>query len=91
METRSGLVIFGMFVLLLAFAFVLGLEAAGAGNSFYGILALVGFAACVGASVFNAIVARREGSALEAWFIVYAAAAAVLLVWFLTRSGDVFS
>jgi len=91
MDTKNWLVIFGLLVLLLVFAFVFSMGAVNEGSSMYGILALIGFVACIGASIFNAVITRREGSSLEAWFKIYAIVAVVFLIWFLTRVGEVFN
>ena len=53
MDTRNGLVTFGLFVLLFAFTFVFSMVALSEDNVAYGILALIGFLVCIGASVFK--------------------------------------
>ena len=91
MDTKDGLVTFGLFVVLLVFTFVFSVDAIGGDNALYGVLALVGYVVCIAASIFNSILARHEGSALEAWFKIYAAVTAVVFIWFLTQVGGVLA
>ncbi len=90
MDSRSGLVTFGLFVLLFVFILVFSINADEVGNAAFGVLALIGYVFSIGASVYNGILARREGSALEAWFKIYAAVVFVAFLWFLTRTGNIF-
>lgn len=91
MNIRSGLVTFGLFVLLLVFSFVFSLGAIEGANATYGILALIGYVFGIAASIYNGALARQDGFALEAWFKIYAVVTAVVLIWFLTQIGNVFS
>jgi hypothetical protein len=91
MESRNGLVTFGLFVLLFVFSIVFSMDAINAGNTTYGILALVGYVVCVGASIYNSKLAKHEGSALQAWFVIYAIVVGLVFIYFLTRLGSVFA
>lgn len=90
METRNGLVVFGLFVLLFAFTFVFCLDALSIPNTFYGICALIGYVVCISMSLFNAMMARREGEALAVWFSAYGVVVSIIFVWYLTRCGTAF-
>lgn len=90
MDTRNGLVTFGLFVLLFAFTFVFSLVALSEDSVAYGILALIGFLVCIGASVFNGAIAAQEGAVFAIWFRSYAVVVGILFVWYLTRVGTAF-
>ncbi len=90
MDTRNGLVTFGLFVLLFAFTFVFSMVALSEDNVAYGILALIGFLVCIGASVFNGSIAAQEGAIFAVWFRTYAIVVGILFIWFLTRVGTAF-
>ncbi|HPE35996.1 MAG TPA: hypothetical protein PK625_02530 [Spirochaetales bacterium] len=90
MDTKNGLVVFILFVVLFAFAFVFSDAALAQENTFYGILALVGFLVCLFGALFNGVMGQKAGDALAVWFFVYAVVVGVVLVWFLTRVGTSF-
>lgn len=90
MDTKNGLVVFGLFVLLFGFTFVFCLDALSIPNTFYGILALIGYVVCVGTSLFNGAMAKREGEALSVWYFSYAVVVSIIFVWYLTRCGTAF-
>jgi hypothetical protein len=90
METRNGLITFGLFVLLFAFTFVFCLDALAVPNLTYGILSLIGFVICIAASLFNGSAARKNGEALAIWFNAYALIVGIVFVWYLTRVGVAF-
>jgi heme/copper-type cytochrome/quinol oxidase subunit 4 len=93
METRNGLITFGLFVLLAVFTFVFCLGALATPdtpNMTYGVLALIGFVVCIIASLFNGSTARQNGEALAVWFTSYAVVVSIVFVWFLTRCGSAF-
>jgi hypothetical protein len=90
MDTKNGLVVFGLFILLFAFTFVFCLDALAVPNTFYGILALIGYVVCVAAALFTGMMSRREGDALAIWYISYAVVVSILFVWYLTRCGTAF-
>jgi hypothetical protein len=90
METRNGLITFGLFVLLFAFTFVFCLDAIAIPNVMYGIYALVGYVVCIAAALFNGFSARRNGEALAVWFNTYAVVVSIVFVWYATRCGTAF-
>jgi hypothetical protein len=90
MDTKNGLVVFGLFILLFAFTFVFCLDALAIPNTLYGVLALIGYIACVAGSLFNGMMARRDGEALSIWYFTYAIIVSIVFVWYLTRCGTAF-
>jgi hypothetical protein len=90
METRNGLIVIGLFVLLFGFTFVFCLDALRIPNTFYGILALIGFIVCIASGLFNGAMSHREGEALSLWFYTYAIIVSIIFVWYLTRCGTAF-
>jgi hypothetical protein len=90
METRNGLITFGLFVLIFGFAFVFCLDALSIPNTFYGVLALIGYVICIAASLFNGMMSKRNGEALALWFNGYALFVGIIFVWYLTRCGTAF-
>lgn len=90
MDTRNGLVNFTLFIVIFAFAFVFSLDALAMPNTFYGVLALIGFIVCLAGSIFNGVLARQGGEALAVWFLTYAVIVAIVTVWYLTRCGTAF-
>ena len=90
MESRNGLLTFGIFVLLFVFTFVFCFDALATQNMMYGVLALIGFVVCVAASIFNGFTARQNGEALGVWFNSFAIVASIVFVWYLTRCGTAF-
>lgn len=90
MDTRNGLVTFGLFVLLFVFAFVFSMVALSEDNVAYGVLALIGFIVCIGAGVFEGILADQEGAALGVWFKAFTIVSSVIFIWYLTRVGTSF-
>ena len=90
METRNGLLTFGIFVLLAAFTFVFCLDALRLSNATYGVLALIGYIAAVLAAFFYGYTAKQNGEALAVWFNTYAVLVSIAFVWYLTRCGTAF-
>ncbi len=90
METRNGLITFGLFVLIFAFTFVFCLDALNTQNTTYGILAMIGYVIGIAAALFNAFMMRRNGEALAVWFNAYAIVVSIVFVWYLTRVGTAF-
>jgi hypothetical protein len=90
METRNGLITFGIIVLLFAFTFVFCLDALAIPNMMYGIYALIGFVVCVAFSIFNGFMAKKNGEALSVWYNSYAVIVSIVFVWYLTRCGTAF-
>ncbi|HET7838479.1 MAG TPA: hypothetical protein VFL04_01880 [Rectinemataceae bacterium] len=90
METRNGLITFGIFVLLFAFTFVFCLEALIVNSTFYGVLALIGFVVSIATALFYGLMAKQNGEALAPWFNTYALLVGIVFVWYLTRVGTAF-
>jgi hypothetical protein len=90
MDTRNGLVNFMLFIFLFAFSFIYSLHALSLPNVFYGVLAIIGFIVCLGGSLFNGVLAQRDGEALALWFFTFAGTCAIITVWYLTRCGTAF-
>lgn len=90
MDTKNGLINFSLFIFVFIFAFVFSIDALATPNTFYGVLALVGFIVSLGASLFNGMLSRRDGEALALWYFVYAVLVAIVTVWYLTRCGTAF-
>jgi hypothetical protein len=90
METRNGLITFGIFVLLAVFTFVFCLDALALPNTTYGVLAMIGYVVCIAASLFNGFTSRQNGEALATWFNSYAVVISIVFVWYLTRCGTAF-
>ncbi len=90
MESRNGLITFGIFVVLFAFAFVFGNAGLADQNTLYGVLALIGFVVCIAGSFFNGFTARKNGEALAVWFLTYAVVVSIVFVWYCTRCGSYF-
>ena len=72
MESRNGLITFGIFVLLSVFTFVFCLDALAIPNTTYGVLAIIGYVVIIAASFFNGFTARKNGEALGVWFTSWA-------------------
>jgi len=87
MDSRNGLIPFGLLVLLVAFSFVFCLDSLNLSNMTYGVLALIGFIFSLLASLLLGSFARSEGQALGAWYSSYALVVAVVFIWYLTRVG----
>ncbi|MBU1078918.1 MAG: hypothetical protein KKB59_00375 [Spirochaetes bacterium] len=90
MDTRNGLINFSLFIFVFAFAFIFSIDALAAPNTFYGVLALIGYLVSLGASLFNGFLAKRDGEALALWYFVYAVIVAIITVWYMTRCGTAF-
>jgi hypothetical protein len=90
MESRNGLLTFGIFVLLAVFTFVFCLDALAVPNTTYGVLALIGYVVCIAASLFNGFTSRKNGEALGVWFNSYGVIVSIVFVWYLTRCGSAF-
>ncbi|MBL8967682.1 MAG: hypothetical protein JNG85_11795 [Spirochaetaceae bacterium] len=90
MDAKNGLVNFGLFILLFVFTFVFCLDALAIPNTFYGVLALIGYLVCVTASLFTGYISRRDGDALAVWYNTYAVVVSIVFIWYLTRCGTSF-
>lgn len=90
MDNRSGLIIFGIFILLFGFSFVFCLDALRLQNVEYGVLALVGFLVCVFGGLMNGIFLKKDGGALAIYYFAFVILASIGTVWYMTRCGTAF-
>lgn len=90
MDNRTSMLLFIGLVVLFAFTFVFGLDALALPNVKYGVIALIGHAVCMGFSLFQWALLKKEGGAMVPWFITYAVLAGIVTVWYLTRCGTAF-
>lgn len=90
MDAKNGLVPFGLLILLFVFTFVFCLDALAIPNTFYGVLALVGYVVIIAASLFLGLLARRDGEALTLYFNIYGVVVSIIFIWYLTRCGTAF-
>ncbi|MEI6875707.1 MAG: hypothetical protein WCL50_11345 [Spirochaetota bacterium] len=90
MDSRTGLIPFGLLVIIFAFSFVFCLDSLAVPNMTYMVLALIGFVLALGASLFLGVFARRDGEALGAWYNTYVLVVGVIFVWYLTRIGTFY-
>lgn len=90
MDARNGLLNFSIFILLFAFAFILGNDALVAGNTLYGVLAVIGYFVGITLGFYNGIMSRRSGEALAVWYNTYSIVVSIVFVWYLTRVGTAF-
>jgi hypothetical protein len=90
METRNGLVSFGLLVLLFAFSFVFGVDAIENESTLYGVMALIGFIAIIASALFLGMLANRTGEALGVYYFLFSVVSAIVFVWYLTRCGSLF-
>jgi hypothetical protein len=90
MDAKNGLVPFGLLIILFGFTFVFCLDALALPNTFYGVLALVGFVFIIFASLFLGMLSRRDGEALALYFSIYGVVVSIIFIWYLTRCGTAF-
>jgi hypothetical protein len=90
MDSKNGLIPFGLLVLLFAFSFVFCLDSLSIPNTVYMVLALIGFVVAIGASLLLGLFARRDGEALAVWFNTYLLIVGIVFIWYLTRIGTFY-
>ncbi len=78
--------IFGIF-LLFAFSFVFSFTAIYSEILAAGILACIGYAACIIMSIAIGLASRDEGGSLYIWFFAIAVVCSIVTIWYLTRAG----
>jgi len=88
MDNRTSMLLFLVLVVLFAFTFVFGIDALALPNVTYGILSLIGYIVCLGFSIFQWALLKKERGAMMPWFITYAVVIGILFVWYL--SGNIF-
>lgn len=87
MDSRNGLIPFGLLVVLFAFTFVFCLDSLNIPNMTYLTLAMIGYVVCIAAALLLGLFARQEGGALSVYYSVYALLVSIVFVWYLTRVG----
>jgi hypothetical protein len=90
MDNRTNMLLFIGLVILFGFTFIFCLDALSIPNVNYGIYALIGYAVCLGFSLFQWALLRKDGGAMTPWFISYAVIIGIVCVWYLTRCGTAF-
>ena len=78
--------IFGL-ILLLLFSFAFCYVSIYSEILIAGILAIIGYVACLVIAIVIGIASREEGGNLFVWFFGIGGVTAVILVWYLTRAG----
>ena len=91
MDNRPSLLLFFGLVVLFAFTFVFCLDALSIPNVKYGVIALLGYLVCLGFSLFQAALLKKDGSPLLLWFRTYTVVLGIVFVWYLTRCGTAFA
>lgn len=87
MDNRTNMLLFFSLVVLFAFTFVFGVGALSQEVTALGVIALIGFVVCIGFSIFQSLLLKKDGSPMLLWFQVYTVVVGIVFVWFLTRSG----
>ena len=90
MDNRTSMLLFIGLVVLFAFTFVFCLDALALENVKYGVIALLGYLVCLGFSIFQGSLMKKEGGALTLWFSTYTIVIGIVFVWYLTRTGTAF-
>jgi hypothetical protein len=90
MDSRNGLIPFGLLVIVFAFSFVFCLDSLRLESTVYLVLALIGFVVAIFASLLLGMFARRDGEALAVWYSSYVLIVGVIFVWYLTRIGTFY-
>jgi hypothetical protein len=85
---RNYLVFFFILVLAFAFTVVFCWQAVQEQNTLYGVLAILGYVACIASSLLIGLQVREEGGSLFLWFFAYTVVISIFFVWFLTRAGS---
>lgn len=91
MDNKSILMLFVVLIAVFVFAFTLSLEAVENGIVKYGIYAFVGFLLLVGVSFYESMLLKKEGSSTAYWFRILSLVSLIVLVWYCTRLGGLFS
>ncbi len=90
MDNRTSMLLFIGLVVLFAFTFIFGLDALALPSVRYGVIALIGHVVCLGFSLFQRSLLKKEGAAMTPWFTTYAIVVGIITVWYLTRCGAAF-
>ncbi len=90
MDNRTNMLLFFGMVALVAFTFIFCLDALAIPNVKYGILAMIGYIVCLGFSIFQGALLKKDGSPMALWFSTYTVIVGIVFVWYLTRCGTAF-
>jgi len=90
MDNRTNILLFLGLTALFAFTFIFGIDALALPNVKYGVVSLIGFIICLGFSLFQAALLKKDGSSLLLWFRSYTIVIGIVFVWYLTRCGTAF-
>jgi hypothetical protein len=90
MENKSILALFFVLIVIFIFSFTLCLDAIANNNVMYGIYSLVGFVVLVFLSLFQSFMLKKDGVSVAYWFRALSTVSLVVLVWYLTRAGNLF-
>lgn len=90
MDNRTNMLLFFCLSVLFALTFIFGLDALSLPDLKYGIIAFIGYVVCLGFSIFEGALLRKDGSPLLIWFQVYTVVIGIVFVWYLTRCGSAF-
>ncbi len=90
MDSKNGLIPFGLLVLIFGFSFVYCLDSLSIPNATYMVLALIGYVVAIGASLLLGLFAKRDGEALSLWYFIYVLVVSIIFVWYLTRVGTFY-
>lgn len=91
MENKSVLALFFVLIVIFIFSFTLSLDAIANHNTLYGVYALVGFVVLVLLSLFQSMFLKKDGISVAYWFRALSIVSLIVLVWYLTRAGTLFS
>jgi hypothetical protein len=90
MDNRTNMLLFISLTVLSALTFVFGLDALVISSVKYGVISLIGYLICLGFSIFESALLKKDGSPLLLWFRVYTIVVGIVFVWYLTRCGTAF-
>lgn len=88
MDNNNNLFVLATLAVLFAFAFIFSFQALAEKNTFYMVLAFVGYGISLVVSLIFGLSLTREGGGLAAMFYIYVGVIAITLIWFTTRVGN---
>jgi hypothetical protein len=90
MDNKSVLALFFVLIVVFIFSFTLSLDAIANNHAMYGVYSLCGFLVLVLLSLFQGMMLRKDGVALAYWFRTLSVVSLIVLVWYITRAGNLF-
>lgn len=90
MDNRTNMLLFFGLAVLFVFTFIFGVDALALPNTTYGVISFIGYLICLGFSIFEAMLIKKDGSPMLLWFRIYTIVIGIVFVWFLTRCGTAF-